>query len=452
MQRKLAGSLSHLRPSTLFRLLSAAEASGVLTVRGGDDTIRLVIVRGMIEPPSAPEAERIRDILASGEGQFRFEPGKFGVSEPAESISLVSLIPAPSSGEPAGRPQFASDRNVGELLGEAGRAAPAAEEPRIHMLPHDAPEHPLDDLLGELETTAPEELLFAQIGLVTSDPRFWEGSLERRWRRRGWRVRRFEMPSDVPVDQLDVLIVHQHLSSTRVGSEHAWLDLVGRAAGVAPPVPSIWVGPVGDPVWVHQLISAGVMFLMPSPQSDRGDSVRRFHDAIETVVARHLMVRMHLDTDPARLVEGELLDVLLHGQESGRGLSVLLQLAAGCLQRGAVIGVEETAIRCRAGFGYPLSRGRVAAPRGIGVIERVLRSRTPVMSVDPESGGVRQIARMLGVEKLDQETVLIPLCAGPSVTGILVGDRRGASPESLEELTTLAARMGGVLVSSVARA
>ncbi len=446
MQRKLSGSLSHLNPRTLLRLLSAAEASGVLTIQTGGEAMRLEIVRGMMEPPDPSETTRIRSILSSGEGQFRFEPGNPAQEAPPGGVSVLSLAGATPLGEISDRPQFASDRPVEDLLGGSAETFEVVEETKIHLLPEDAPQNPLDDLLSELEATAPEELLFAQIGLVATDPRFWGGSLARTWRRRGWELRSFESPSEVPVNELDVLIVHQHLSVLRSGSEEAWLALVSRAAGSAPPVPSIWIGPLGDPAWVHRMISAGVMFLMPPPQSDGGESLRRFHDAVEAVIARQLTMRMHLDAGQTRLVEGELLDVLLHGQESVRGLSVLLQLAAGALQRAAVIGIEETAVRCRAGFGYPLSRGQAAAPRGIGVIERVLRSRAPVLSLDPESAGAQQIAKMLGIEKLVRESVLIPLCAGPSVTGILVGDRRGASLESLEELTTLAARMGGVLM------
>ena len=446
MQRKLAGSLSHLSTRTLLRLLSVAEASGVLTIQTGDGSMRLEIVRGMMDPPAASDLTKIGGILTSGEGQFRFEPGNPAVEAPEGSVSVLSLIDIVSGDGRSDQPQFASDLNVDDLLGaEMGRPA-VAEEPKIHLLSVDVPENPLDDLLSELEATTPEELLLAQIGLVASNPRFWMSPLEVTWRRRGWQMRSFELPSEVPIDELDILIVHQHLSAFRSGSEERWLDLLERAAGAAPPVPSIWIGPVGDPVWVHRLISAGVMFLMPAPQSDSGDSLRRFHDGVATVIARQLMWRMNFESGQNRLVEGELLDVLLHGQESGRRLSVLLQLAAGSLQRAAVLAIEETAVRCRAGFGYPLSRGRAVAPRGIAVIERVLRSRQPVLSLDPASAGASQLAMILGTERLPRESVLIPLCAGPSVTGILVGDRRGASLQSLEELTTLAVRMGGVLV------
>jgi len=446
MQRKLAGSLSHLSPRTLFRLLSVAEASGILEIKTEDGSIRLEITRGMMAPPAPPDLARIRGILTSGEGQFRFEPGNPAAEEPEGGVSVLSLTSMVSMEGRPDQPQFASDLDVDDLLGAEISRSTIAEEPRIHLLSVNVPENPLDDLLSELEATAPEELLFAQIGLVATDPRFWTSPLEVAWRRRGWQMRSFEGPSEVPVDELDVLVVHQHLSVTRSGSEETWIDLVDRAAHAVPPVPSIWIGPVGDPVWVHRLISAGVGFLMPAPQSDSGDSLRRFHNAVVTVIARQLMLRMNLESGQSRWVEGELLDVLLHGQGNGRGLSVILQLAAGSLQRAAVLGIEETAVRCRAGFGYPLSRGRAVAPRGIGVIERVLRSRAALLSLDPASAGAGQLARILGVESLPRESVLIPLCAGPAVTGILIGDRRGASLESLEELTTLAVRMGGVLL------
>ena len=106
--------------------------------------------------------------------------------------------------------------------------------------------------------------------------------------------------------------------------------------------------------------------------------------------------------------------------------------------------VEETAIRCRAGFGYPLARGTQALPRGLSILELAIRSNNPTMGIDPTAGGSHRLAELLGLEELPSATAVIPLGIGASVAGILVGDREGENLSDLSELVVLAGRLGGV--------
>ena len=110
--------------------------------------------------------------------------------------------------------------------------------------------------------------------------------------------------------------------------------------------------------------------------------------------------------------------------------------------------VEETAIRCRAGYGYPLVRGTQALPRGLGILERVIRSSRPTVGIDPESGGSHRLAEVLGLDGLPSATAVIPLGVGASVAGVLVADREGEALPDLSELVVLAGRLGGVALHS----
>jgi hypothetical protein len=244
------------------------------------------------------------------------------------------------------------------------------------------------------------------------------------------------------------MVFHQPQGVSRRGKEKSWLELVRRARAAEPPVPVVWAAPLGDPAWVHELVASGVSFLLPVPPGDGGEVQSRFIDDLTVVVDRQLRslrpsVRPVL---PAAVTE--LVDALLREADSEQTVGVLLQLASGHLLRAAVLVVEETAIRCRAGFGYPLARGTRALPRGLGILERVIRSNQPTIGIDPAAGGSSRLAQVLGLEDLPSATAVIPLGVGASVSGILVADREGEALPDLSELVILASRLGGVALHS----
>jgi len=445
VKRTLSGSFSHLAPGTLLRLLSATQPSGELELESGAGSLQLRVVLGRMACPGLAELRRALPVLTSTEGSFRFNPGPPDAI-PGDSMALADYLAAAracASPEPM---RLSSDVDVNQLLeGKIADETARVMPPSIHMLPTSVPENPIGELAADLEEMAPEELLFAQVGVLATDPRPWRGTLEASWRRRGWQLRLFGDPSQVPVGELDVLVVHQLLSVSRVGHEDAWTDLVARSAGADRPVPVIWIGPLGDAAWVQRLIEAGTSFLLPPPQGLSGEPLQRFLSGLTVVVERQVRAGDALHrAGPARAVS-QLVELLLHGVAPEDALSSLLEVVAGHLLRGAVFRVEETAIRCRAGFGYPLERGTGILPRGVGLVERVVRSGESVVGVEPDAAGVRQLGRALGVDGLPQELALIPLGAGGRVTGVLVGDREGASLNDIEELELLGQRFGGVV-------
>ena len=444
MKRILSGSLTHLAPPALMRLLSATATSGVLELVTDEGSFRMEIEHGWTAVPPPDQLEAASRVLSCVEGAFRFEPGDVPPIE-GPSLSLGAFADGVRSGlrelESGQLTEIEIDRLVS---GEIAELARSATLPNIHLLGSDPPVNPLDDLLEGLADQAPEELLFAQVGVVAPDPRLWRGAVGNQWRRRGWEVRQIGKDVDVDLSELDLLVVHQAVGVSRRGNEERWLDLVQRAQELEPSLPVVWAAPLGDPAWVHELVSAGVTFLLPVPPGEGGEVQSRFVEDLTLVVDRQLRSLRPMGRPVLPAAVTELVDALLHEADSEQAVGVLLQLASGHLLRGAVLMVEETAIRCRAGFGYPLARGTHALPRGLSILELVIRSSEPTLGIDPTAGGSHRLAEVLGLEELPSATAVIPLGIGASVAGVLVADREGEGLPDLSELILLAGRLGGV--------
>ena len=439
MRRTLTGSLEHLPPPALLRLVSATSPSGVLEIETADGFLRLEVERGRVAKPAKGELEKAGEILGSRRGEFRFTPGEIQRLQ-GEVMSLTAF--AEAAGAAASTLQM-------ELLleGEFLETSNSPARANIHVLPAQPLQNPLDEMLSDLEAEAPNELLFANVGVVTQDPRWWRGALEMDWRRRGWQIRQLGFSVEVDLEGLDLLVVHHQQGSARVGSEENWLQLVRRAADSQPPLPVVWVAPLGDPAWIHQLIEAGVSFLMPAPQGEAGEATTRFTDSLSKVVDRQ--IREQQREGRASLPSGvsELVGALLSGSDPDQGISSLLQLAAEHFTRGAVLMAEATSIRCRAGFGYSLERSTAVLPRGIGLIERVIRSGEAFTMIEPGASGSNHLAGVLGVHELPSATALIPLGRCGAVVGVLVADREGEELPDLADLVLLVGRLGGVVGS-----
>lgn len=448
MKRILSGSLTHLAPQALMRLLSATATSGVLELVTDEGSFRMEIDHGWTAVPPPDQLENAGRVLACAEGAFRFEPGDVPALE-GPSLSLGAFADAVRSGLRDIESARMTDVEVDRLVaGEITEIAQAATLPNIHLLPSEPPANPLDDLLEGLADQAPQELLFAQVGVVAPDPRLWRGAVENEWRRRGWEVRRIGMNDDFEPSNLDVMVVHQAPGVSRRTNEGWWHDLLRVARESEPPLPVVWAAPLGDPSWVHELIAEGVSFLLPVPPGDGGEIQARFIENLTTVVDRQLRGQRPVNRPVLPAAVTELVDVLLHETDSEQAVGVLLQLASGHLSRGAVMEVEETAVRCRAGFGYPLARGTQALPRGLGILERVIRSSQPTIGIDPTAESSHRLAEVLGLEELPSATAVVPLGIGASVTGLLVADREGEVLPDLSELVVLAGRLGGVALQS----
>ncbi len=442
MKRSLSGDLANLAPPTVIRLLSASSPCGVLEFTTAAGALRLEIVGGEVLELSEEKRSQAQRVLASGQGSFRFDPGEVAPLT-GPTVLLATLAEPCWRGSDLADKVFASDLDVDQLIARDRTGGSSQGAANIHVLPAAALENPLDGLLSELENAAPDELLFAQVGVVASEPRLWRGSLETNWRRRGWQMHLYGVPTDPPLGDLDALIVHHQLSISRVGSEADWIELITQAQQAA--VPVVWIGPLGDSFWVSRLIAAGVAFLMPKPQGTSGEIWHRLQDSLTLVIARHLGRRQRRESElPGAL--SDLVDALIYDADPEEAIGCLLQVAAGQLLRGAILGLEDTAFRCRAGFGYPLNRGCTGLPRGVGLLERVVRSAQALTAIDPEGAGALHLARVLGVAQLAPATAVIPLGRGTAISGVLIADREGRPLPDLGELVLLACRLGGGVV------
>ena len=439
MRRVLVGSLEHLAPPALLRLVSATSPSGVLEIETADGVLRLEVERGRVAAPTKSDLEAAGKILGSQHGEFRFTPGEVERVQ-GEVMSLTAFA------EVAGA--AASHLNMEFLLEDEFNEIPnPLPQTKIHVLPTQPLQNPLDELLSDLEAEAPGELLFTTVGVVTQDPRWWRGALEMDWYRRGWQIQRMGFLDSIDFEGLDLLVVHHQQGSARVGSEEDWLDLIRRANDQQPPLPVVWVAPLADPAWTHRLIEAGVAFLMPAPQSEAGDATIRFAESLSRVVDRQIQAQQREGRAPLPTGVSELVGALLSESDPDQGISSLLQLAAEHFTRGAVLMAEDTAIRCRAGFGYSLDGSTAVLPRGIALIERVIRSGEAFTSIESGTSGSSRLANVLGDSELPSATALIPLGRCGAVVGVLVADREGEELPDVADLVLLVGRLGGVVGS-----
>ncbi len=438
MRRVLSGNLEHLAPTALLRLVSATSPSGILELDTTDGSLRLEVDRGRVRMPSRSELASAGQVLACRHGGFRFSPHEVAPHE-GEVLSLTAF--AEAAGAAASNQEV--DRLLEEELIEISQPLSRAN---IHVLPSEPPQNPLADLLADLEVEASTGLLVARVGVAVQDSRWWRGSLEPEWRRRGWRVLYFSVSEDVDLDTVDILVVDDRQAGFRTGRDDQWLGLIGRAAAMDPPLPVVCVTSLGDAGWVHQLIEAGVSFLMPAPHGETSEIMARFGDGLSLVVERQLEARRSEGHSALPPGVTELVGALLSEDDPDQGISSLLQVAAEHFERGAVLMAEELVVRCRAGFGYPLSRNNTTLPREIGLLEHVIRTGEAVMAVDPEAGETGGLAEVLGVGSLPAATAVIPLGRSGEVAGILVADRQGRELPDLDDLVLLAGRLGGAAV------
>jgi hypothetical protein len=213
-------------------------------------------------------------------------------------------------------------------------------------------------------------------------------------------------------------------------------------------VPAIWIGRLGDEEWIHRLIEAGIGFLMPLPHARSTEALERFASALTVAIDRQLRLRQKILEPSYPSAVCELVDTLLHGADSDTAVGSMLQLASDDFRRGAVLMVEETAIRSRAAFGYPLSRDTTALPRGVGLLEKAIRGGEVILGIDPSAAGAMQLARLLEVDRLYSQTAVIPFGTGASVSGLLVLDREGDPLPDLSDIVLLACCLGGIVTRS----
>ncbi|MEJ2583195.1 MAG: DUF4388 domain-containing protein, partial [Acidobacteriota bacterium] len=415
MRRPLSGSLEHLAATDLLRLVSATSPNGVLEIDTPEGSLRIEMEKGRVKAPTKSDLERAGKILGSRDGEFRFTPRRVEKLV-GDMVNLTTYVEAAGAAS--------TDFEVELLLEEEPADAMAVSQASpVHDLPYRAPQNPLDDLVLDLEAEAPEEMLFTEIGVLTPNPRWWWGNLELDWRRQGWRLQPLTGSDDENLDGLDLVVVHHQRTGAEIGLDQQLLSVVRRVSKIDPPVPVVYVGPLEDQAWIQELIDAGASFLLPAPTGDTKDAASNFAESLSLVVDRQLRLRQQ-ERDPG-LPPGvsELVETLLSDSGPEHGVSALLQLAAPYFSRVAILIAEEQSIRKRAGFGYRLRKSKSDLPRGVSLVEGVIRSGRALTEIEPGGIGAGQLARALGVPELFPRTAIIPLGREGAVVGVLVADR-----------------------------
>jgi hypothetical protein len=181
VRRVLSGSLAHLAPSSLLRLLSATAPSGVLEISCEAGDLRLETVKGKVAAPGPEELRRVGRILRAGIGSFRFEPRELRPIV-GEALTLSALADAAEETERVWDPALGGDVDLDRLLAgevmELSRPAPVAD---IHVLPVRSSQNPLDELLTELGRPR-RRAAVDRVAVVSKDPRIWRGALATSWR------------------------------------------------------------------------------------------------------------------------------------------------------------------------------------------------------------------------------------------------------------------------------
>lgn len=439
MSRTLSGNLEHLSPPALLRLVSATSPSGVLVLETPEGDLRFEVDRGRVREPSEEQLRLARRVLSCRVGYFSFRPQAIERIA-GRALSLSALAEAAEA--------IDTDTEIGSLMtDEIFDFQPSSDAVKIHVLPSEPPRNPLDEMVVDLDAGAPGELLFADIGVFARDPRLWRGSVERRWRQRGWRLHLVPPSAEIDARKFDAVVVYHQQSTARAGRERDWLEMIRQGCAADPPVPVVWVSPLGDPAWVHRLIDAGVAFLMPPPVGESGEVASSFISDLTSVVDRQLSGRLGGGEAELSASVSDLVGAILSESDPDRGVRSLLQLAAESFDRGAVLTVDETSVRCRAGFGYPFERTATVLPRGIALLEEVVQSGSAVFEIESASSDARRLAEACGVAELPAATALIPLGRFGSVAGMLVADREGDRLPEIDDLVVLAGRLGGAVVT-----
>jgi hypothetical protein len=421
------------------KLVSAAAPTGILELETDQGNLRLEVKRGRVRELSREELRRAEAVLTACSGGFRFVPSEVARLQ-GPTVSLSDLAEAVEAGLQLEQMAVGGPE-------ESGATPPAMGVQQVHPLSGGPQANPLGDLLATLQSAAPDKLLVSRVAVLTQDPRIWRGMVERAWRQRGWAMHLIAIDSEVDVADCDAVVVHHHQASARVGRERAWIELLRRASTATPPVPVVWISPLGDADWVHRLIDAGVSFLMPAPRTEREDEMVRFASDLTKVMDRQLRAHGAGDQPALPTAVSELVGAVLAGRDSDQGIRSLLSLAAEKFTRTALMVVAATGLRCRAGFGFPLNRDRAVLPRGIEPLERVIHSGEVILEIDPGAAWTTRLADLCGVERLSAATAVMPLGRPGDVTGLLVADRDGGPLPVLDELVVLAGRLGGVVLS-----
>jgi hypothetical protein len=415
--KAILGRLSELGLRELAKLLTAAGTEGLLEIESPAGPARVHFRSGHMAAAITPA---LVTAFANRAGTFCFRPGQTkGAMEWVPQEEFLARLESQ-----------AQQGLKGGLVARGAAGAPegsAAGDPLAE----------LRDSLAEIPIPGGG----VRILIVAADPRPYR-TLAPEWRQRGWEVNLTDTPRwpDGPAPSLVVL----HLPVSGAAAKHGegWTAVVKRAASQRPPVPTLWVGGLGDPAVRHQAILAGADFMIPAPASEGGETARWFREEL-TLLADRLLARRGGGGGDAEAFRDFFL--ALHVDVSpGEVRASLLRFAGTFFARGVLFEIREAVFESVGGYGFHLP-GPVRVWRGVAPLEDVVVERRSVRLADyPEESTVAIAKALKSGGGLDGAEVF-PILTGGECLAIFLGDQPLPEAGGAEALAGVLARSGSLL-------
>jgi hypothetical protein len=412
--KAILGRLSELGLRELAKLLTSAGTEGALEIESPVGPARVHFRSGHIAGAITPA---LVTALATRSGTFCFRPGPIkGVMEWIPQEEFLARLEAQAqkggaaAGEEAGAPE-------GSAAGD-----PLAE---------------LRDSLAEIQIPGGG----VRVLIVAADPRPYR-TLTPDWRQRGWEISLTDTPRwpDGPAPSLVVL--HLPVSGTVAKHWESWIALLKRAASVRPPVPTLWVGGLGDPAVRHKAILAGVDFMVPAPVSEVGETARWFREELTFLADRLLARRVGGEGDAGAFRDFFL---ALHVDANpGEVRASLLRFAGTFFARGVLFEIRETVFESVGGYGF-LVPSPVRVGRGVAPLEDVVVERRPVQLANYAEESTAAIAKALRSRGGLDRAEAFPVLTGGECLALFVGDRPLLEAGETKALAAVFARSGSLL-------
>ena len=415
--KAILGRLSELGLRELAKLLTSAGTEGLLEIESPAGPARVHFRSGHIAGAITPA---LVTAFAARAGTFCFRPGPTkGVLEWMPQEEFFARLESQAQQVPAG------GRSAGGASGApegSGAADPLAE---------------LRESLAEIPIPGGG----VRVLIVSADPRAY-GTLAPDWRQRGWEVNLSDTPRWPDGPPPSLVILHLPASGHLPKHGESWVALVKRAASQRPPVPTLWVGGLGDPAIRHQAIVAGADFMVPAPVSEVGETARWFREEL-TLLADRLLARRGGGEGDAGAFRDFFLALHVDVSPSEVRAS-LLRFAGTFFGRGVLFEIRESVFESVGGYGFHLP-SPVRVWRGVVPLEDVVVERRPVRLSDYPEESTAAISKALTSRGGLDRAEVFPILTGGECLAIFLGDRPLLEAGETEALAGVLARSGSLL-------
>jgi hypothetical protein len=415
--KAILGRLSELGLRELAKLLTSADTEGSLEIESPAGPARVHFRGGHIAGAITPA---LVTAVATRSGTFCFRPGPIqGVMEWIPQEEFLARLE--SQAQQVHKGGAAAGDETGAPQGSAS-----------------------GDPLAELRASLAEIPIpggGVRVLIVAADPRPYR-TLTPDWQQRGWEVSLTDTPRwpDGPAPSL--VVMHLPVSGTVARHGESWIALLKRATSVRPPVPTLWVGGLGDPAVRHKAILAGVDFMVPAPVSEVGETARWFREELTFLADRLLARRVGGEGDAGAFRDFFL---ALHVDANpGEVRASLLRFAGTFFARGVLFEIRETVFESVGGYGFHLP-SPVRVWRGVAPLEDVVVERHPVQLADYPEESTAAIAKALRSRGGLERAEAFPILTGGECLALFVGDRPLLEAGETEALAGVFARSGSLL-------